>query len=68
MIGEKAIPTALKNATTQPVQPKVRSPKIKVRNGIALDPFGSTFVRLKLIMLKVTITAEREAIRKLIKT
>ncbi len=68
MIGEKAIPTALKKATTQPVQPKVRSPKIKVRNGIAFEPFGSTFVRLKFMMLKATMIAERLAIRKLINT
>jgi hypothetical protein len=44
IIGEKAIPIALKNATTHPVHPNVRSPKINVKNGIAFEPFGSTFV------------------------
>jgi len=44
--GENAIPTAAKNATTQEVQPNVNKPNINVRNGIALEPFGSIFVRL----------------------
>ena len=40
--GENAIPTALKKATTQEVHPNVSNPKINVKKGIALDPFGST--------------------------
>ena len=44
IIGEKAIPTALKNATTQPVHPNVSSPNRNVKKGITLEPLGSTFV------------------------
>ena len=39
-IGENAIPTAPKNATTQLVQPNVRIPNINVKNGMALLPTG----------------------------
>jgi len=44
-IGENAMPIALKKATTQEVQPNVNIPKINVKNGMAFDPFGSTFVK-----------------------
>jgi hypothetical protein len=44
--GLKAIPTALKKATTHPVHPNVSNPNINVNKGIALLPLGSTLVSL----------------------
>jgi len=45
-IGEKAIPTAAKNATTQLVHPNVRIPNKKVNIGMTFEPSGSIFVSL----------------------
>jgi len=62
MIGVKAIPTALKNATTQPVQPKVSNPNMNVKKGIALLPVGSDLFKLKFTIEKVTIIEDKIAI------
>ena len=59
--GVKAIPIAAKKAITQDVQPNVKTPSMNDKNGIAFDPFGSIFVKLKLIILYVTMIALKMA-------
>jgi hypothetical protein len=55
VIGVKAIPMAAKNAITHGVHPNVKSPKIKAKNGMVVDPVGSFLFIFKLICVSDNI-------------